>query len=232
MSLTLEETFLIQMTPLFGNLPESTLQLITNSAVPRDYPKRKILFHEGDKADHFYVVLKGMVKLFRCSYDGNETVIHVFKRGEIFGESAMFMGSTFPLSAEVVSPARLLRIESNTIRRVIRKQPDIAIDMLASASRHHKQIVDQINQLKVHSVNERVAKFLLGLTAEETGQVQVDLPYEKSLIASTLGMKPESFSRALGNLRTIGVAIDHEHVVIEDVEKLKKFTGMYKQNSA
>jgi len=168
-------------------------------------------------------VMQGLVKLFRCSYDGNEAVIHVFGRGENFAECAMFLGASFPVSAEVVSPARLLRLEGATIRKVIQDQPDIAFSMLASASRHLKQLVDQIEQMKVHTGPERVAEFLLGLTSKRSGPDVVSLPFEKILIANTLGMKPESFSRALAKLRTIGVSSVDNHIAIGDVGKLLEF---------
>jgi hypothetical protein len=53
----------------------------------------------------------------------------------------------------------------------------------------------------------------------------VTLPYEKSLIASRLGMQPESFSRAILKLRPIGVQVEREHVAIADVSSLSAFVG-------
>jgi len=223
MSLTAEELAIVRGTPLFGGLSDESLAKITNNAAPRDYPKKTILFQEGDKADHFYIVLHGLVKLFRCSYDGNEAVIHVFGRGENFAECAMFINAVFPVSAEVVAPARLLRLEGPIMRKVIMDDPEIAFSMLASASRHLKLLVDQIEQMKVHTGPERVAEFLLGLTTKRSGPDVISLPFEKILIANTLGMKPESFSRALAKLRSIGVSSVDNHIAIDDIGRLMQF---------
>jgi CRP-like cAMP-binding protein len=223
MSLSRDDVALIQSTPLFGGLAESTLRLLTDNSSPIAYPRKSMLFQEGDRATHFYIVLEGLVKLFRLSYDGNEAVIHIFGRGETFAECAMFLGAVFPVSAEVVSPARLLRIEATSIRKAIREHPEIALAMLASASRHLKSLVDQIEQMKVHTGPERVAEFLLGLTDQRTGPVIINLPYEKILIANALGMKPESFSRALAKLRSIDVNADQDRIIIGDVARLADF---------
>ena len=51
----------------------------------------------------------------------------------------------------------------------------------------------------------------------------VVLPCEKALIANRLGMKPESFSRAIGRLRNLGVSVDHEYVSIAEVGTLVAF---------
>ena len=223
MALTLEELQIVQLNPLFGGLSVETISAIVSNCPPRDYPKKSLLFQEGDKADHFYLVIKGLVKLFRCSLDGHEAVIGVFSEGQTFAECAMFMGACFPVSAEVVSNARLLRVEGPTMRRVVQDDPGIAFSMLASASRHLKTLVDQIEQMKVHTGPERVAEFLLGLSSSSTGVVNVNLPFEKSLIANTLGMKPESFSRALAKLRQVGVITDGDHVMISDVGALTRY---------
>lgn len=223
MSLSRDDVALIQSTPLFGGLSETTLRLLTDNISPVAYPRKTLLFQEGDRATHFYIVLEGLVKLFRLSYDGNEAVIHVFGRGETFAECAMFLGAVFPVSAEVVSPARLLRIEASNVRRAIGAHPDIALAMLASASRHLKSLVDQIELMKVHTGPERVAEFLLGLTDVRAGPAIINLPYEKILIANALGMKPESFSRALAKLRSIDVSAEQDRVIIGDVARLAEF---------
>ncbi len=224
MSLTTAEQNIIHLNPLLGGLSVDALRAITDHNAPSNYPKRSLLFQEGDKAEHFYIVIEGLVKLFRTSLDGHEAVIGVFGQGQTFAECAMFMGACFPVSAEVVSDARLLRIEGRTMRRVVHQDPDIAFSMLASASRHLKMMVDQIEQMKVHTGPERVAEFLLGLSSSSSGVVNVNLPFEKTLIANTLGMKPESFSRALAKLREVGVVTTGDHVMISDIGALIRYS--------
>ncbi|MBV8444030.1 MAG: helix-turn-helix domain-containing protein, partial [Hyphomicrobiales bacterium] len=56
-----------------------------------------------------------------------------------------------------------------------------------------------------------------------SGPARIALPYEKALIANRLGMKPESFSRALGKLGEVGVVVERESVTISDVARLAAF---------
>ena len=92
--------------------------------------------------------------------------------------------------------------------------------MLASASYHLKALVEQIEQIKLLSASQRIADFLVRLCPIREGSCTIDLPYEKALIASRLGMKPESLSRALAKLRPLGVSVDREQVSIVDVDLL------------
>jgi len=94
--------------------------------------------------------------------------------------------------------------------------------MLASSSQHLKFLVEHIEQIKVLDAPQRVGDFLLRLCCRREGRCIVELPYEKSLIAMRLGMKPESLSRALARLRPLGVAVEREQVTISDVGLLRR----------
>ena len=62
----------------------------------------------------------------------------------------------------------------------------------------------EIERLKAHTGLQRVAQFLADLTDLEQGSCEVNLPYNKRLIAGNLGMQPESLSRAFARLREHG----------------------------
>jgi CRP-like cAMP-binding protein len=214
---------IVRSTPLFGTMPLEAAQSMIGSQSVKSYEKGAQLFQQGEPASSFYVVLDGWVKLFRLTSDGNEAVVGVFRRGETFAEAAIFLGGRYPVNAEVVTSARLLRVDGEALRRRIREQPDLALSMLASSSYHLKALVEQIEQIKLLSAPQRLADFLVRLCPVKEGGCTIELPYEKSLIASRLGMKPESLSRSLAKLRPLGVSVDREHVSIVDVELLHRF---------
>jgi hypothetical protein len=55
------------------------------------------------------------------------------------------------------------------------------------------------------------------------GNATFELPFDKSLIARRLGMKPETFSRALAKLRGIGVETQGATVNVEDLDRLRAY---------
>jgi CRP-like cAMP-binding protein len=214
---------ILRQSPLFGAMSLEAMQRLIGTTLPRSYEKGATLFQQGEPATAFFVILDGWVKIARLTVDGEEAVVGVFRRGEAFAEAAMFLGGRYPANAEVVVPARLLRIDGEALRREIRKDPDLALCMLASASHHLKFLVEQIEQIKLLSAPKRIALFLVEECRSKRGRCVVELPYEKLLIASRLGMKPESFSRAIGKLRAHGVHVRNEQVTIECVERLVEF---------
>lgn len=214
---------IVRGTPLFGTLPQETALSLIGNQGPRVYEKGTMLFQQGEPAESFFLVLDGWVKIYRITPEGDEAVVGVFRRGETFAEAAIFMGGRYPVSAEVATTSRLIRIDGELFRRRIRETPDLAFSMLASASYHLKFLVEQIEQIKLMTAPKRLADFLLRLCPRHDGACRIVLPYEKALIANRLGMKPESLSRAFAKLRPHGVAVEREEVAIADPGALRSF---------
>jgi len=119
----------------------------------------------------------------------------------------------------------VVRIPANHVVRCIRESPDIALAMIASASHHLHDLVQQIEQLKAQSGVQRVAEFLASLVPVESGSCDIALPYDKLLIAARLGLKPESLSRTFAKLRSVGVAVHASHVAVSDIGRLRQIAS-------
>jgi CRP-like cAMP-binding protein len=223
---------IVKSTPLFGAMSSQTAQALVGNATPRQYEKGAPLFLQGEPATAFFIVLDGWVKIYRTTPDGLEVVLHVFKSGETFAEAAIFLGGRYPASGETVSPSRLLKIDGKNFRARIEERPALAMSMLASASYQLKFLVEQIEQIKVRSAPQRIADFMVRMTQVRKGAAVIELPFEKGLLANRLGMKPESFSRALAQLRTHGVTVDRGTVKIADVGRLLTFVEYAPEDEA
>jgi len=223
MALSGQDWEIVMRAPLFKAMGPTISRAMIADRVPRHYARGEQLFEQGDPADGFFCLLEGWAKLYRLREDGEEVVVAIFSAGETFAEAAMFLGGRYPASCDAVSPARILKVDAAKLRRAVLDQPQLAFDMLAAASMRLRQLVDEIEQLKARSAPQRIAAFFIKQANAASGPARIALPYEKALIASRLGMKPESFSRALGRLTRLGVIVDRESVTIEDLAKLAAF---------
>lgn len=223
MTLTAWDWEIIMRAPLFRAMGPTISRAMIADRGPRAYARGELLFAEGDPADGFFCVIEGWVKLYRLREDGEEVVVAIFSAGETFAEVAMFLGGKYPASCEAVSPARILKVDAERLRKAVLEKPQLAFDMLAAASMRLRQLVDEIEHLKARSAPQRIAAFFVERAGAASGAARIALPYEKALIASRLGMKPESFSRALWRLAELGVTVERESVEIADVGKLAAF---------
>ena len=106
---------------------------------------------------------------------------------------------------------------------MMRAEPEVSLAALASTLQHLHQLVGQVEQIKAQTGAQRVAEFLLELCGCDAGRCSVTLPYDKTLIAGRLGMKPESLSRAFARLKPLGVSITRNHATIENVAALSDY---------
>ena len=77
-------------TPLFEGLPQESLADLLEGASVRSYDDDSLLFSAGDRADCFFVVVDGAVRLFALNEDGSESIIEIVSAGASFAEAAMF----------------------------------------------------------------------------------------------------------------------------------------------
>lgn len=210
---------------LFSNLTTQEFAQFQNSAQLRTHKKGSIIFLEAEAAKFFYIVNSGWIKLFRTMPDGQEIIIDMLTTGQMFGENAIFEAEQHVCSAQVVEDVLLSSVPANLLREQIRRIPALALNMLSNMSKHHRRHYGELAFNAMLDAPQRVGCFLLRLChggSQDT--VAFNLPYDKTLIADTLGMKGATFSRALNILRReSGVHIHDTRVEVGSVQQLAEF---------
>jgi CRP-like cAMP-binding protein len=218
---TLEDLRIASRVPAFDGLkPEDIHRLLAPATVQR-LKDGECLYHQDDLATAFYIVIDGWMKLYRVTATDDVAIIHVLTKGESLPEAAALKGGHHAATAEAISKVRIVRVPSDHLVRCIREMPDLAIAMVAASSRRLQRLVQDIEHLKAQTGFQRVAAFLASLCPEGAGPHVITLPYDKTLIAGRLGLRPEYLSRVFGKLRRLGVDIHASRVVVTDVSKLK-----------
>jgi CRP-like cAMP-binding protein len=203
-----------------GLKPETVARLIAPATIVT-LSHGECLFHQGDPAVAFFIIVDGWMKLYRLTMGGDEAVIHILTKGESVAESVALNGGRYASTAEAVSDVRIVRVPADYLMRCVREMPDVALAIIASTSLRLHRLAQEIEHLKVRSGVQRVAEFLAGLCPPGAGPHMITLPYDKTLIAGRLGLKPESLSRAFAKLRRVGVEVRASHVIVNDVAKLR-----------
>jgi CRP-like cAMP-binding protein len=220
----------LKSSSLFYNIPEKEISIFSSAAQLRSFTKGKIIYLEGEVAKYFYVICSGWIKIFHILPEGTEVVVDMLTVSQPAGISALFEQGLHTSNAQVAEDVQLLCIPINLLEEQIRPSSKLALSMLASLSRMHRRRCTEIALNSARRAPQRVGSFLLRLCPENKKKgITFDLPYDKTLIASTLGMTRGSFSRALNTLRDkASIRINGISVEIDSVDKLAKFVyGQY-----
>jgi CRP-like cAMP-binding protein len=207
--------------PVFCGLNPETLEVLMEQARVVNLRAGSMLFRQGEPATSFFIILEGWIKLYRITPAGDEAVLNILSKGQSFAEAVTFTSGCYPATASAVARTRVILIPADHVIDCIRKMPEVAIAMIASTSQHLHLMVSRVEQLTAQSGLQRVADFLISLTPCIKGPCTIALPYDKSLIAGRLGLKPESLSRVFAKLRAVGVKVRANEVVVDDVATLQ-----------
>ena len=191
--------------PLFHGLPEGQLEEVVDIVVDQFFGRGQAVFSEGEDAAGFYVVISGMVKIFKLSPEGKEQILHFAGPGESFGEVPMFAGGHFPAHAEAIEKSRIFFFPRALFLEMIRKDPSLAMNMLAELSRHLRRFARLVEELSLKEVPGRLAAYLVYLSGRENNSGELELNITKGQLASLLGTIPETISRILGKMSAQGL---------------------------
>jgi CRP-like cAMP-binding protein len=186
--------------PLFQGLDRKHYDQLAMIVTDRVFQKGETIFGEEDEGTGFYVVLSGRVKIFKLSPEGKEQILHIFGPGEPIGEVAVFTGRRFPASAEALEETRAFFFARKEFMDLIRRDPSLALNMLAVLSQRLRRFSVLIENLSLKEVPGRLATYLLYLQEEKKGGGDLLLEIPKNQLASLLGTIPETLSRILARM--------------------------------
>jgi CRP-like cAMP-binding protein len=206
---------------IFSEMTDAELQLCLKHLEVMAYAPGEIIFQQGAHASRFFIVCEGVVQLFRTSPMGDKKVIDIVKAGESFAEAVFFMGSNYPVHAMAVDHSKLAGIAFHDFNACLISDTNLAFRMMAGMSRRIHGLVNEIDRLTLGTACQRLAFYLLDQAGNES-TIRLDAP--KHVIASRIGVKPETLSRILSRLKDEGIVEEAGHMLtVLDVEKLNTF---------
>lgn len=211
---------------LFKNCSESFLQEISEASQIKKYDKGQVLFLNGDAASRFYIIISGWAKIFRETLDGSQAVVDIFSSGHMFGETSIFEEDIYPYSAEIVETGEVISLPLAHLKKEIEINNKFALEMLSAMARYRRHQDQEIEHRTLQNASQRIGCFLLRLTPQQDStDIKINLPYDKMLVASRLGMQPETFSRALKKLaEKTGITINGATIEMKNLHQLSDYS--------
>lgn len=216
-----EEAEQMRSLRIFRDVDRSRVDEMLRVSFLQKFPAGVALVHEGDEADFLHVVVDGKVEIF-SSYRDRETTVSVIGSGHCFITAAVVLDRVYLKSARSLTPARVLLIPSEAVRRCFSEDAAFARCLACDLAGAYRMVVKELKNQKLRSGLERLANWLLAHRAENGNVGRFELPFEKKVLASRLGMAPEVLSRSLAALAPYKVKVTGSSIEIRDVEALAK----------
>jgi CRP-like cAMP-binding protein len=216
---------------LFTALEDSQYVQIAREVTATRVAAGQPLFRRGEEADAFYVVASGRIKLSLYAADGAEKVVDVLGPGRSCAEALMFAEAPrYPVTAEALEDTVALRVPAASFRRLLHANDAACFRMLAELSARLHAHLREIEALTLQNASQRLAFYLAQRAAAPGSDGHLArLPEPRAVIASHLGMQPETLSRLLRQLSDAGlVEPEGRDLRIPDVARLLESAGGYR----
>lgn len=205
---------------LFESMSAENFESLMHAAYLQTFPAQLDLIGEGDPADFLYVVIEGTVELFARS-NGREATMSLVRPVGTFILAAVLKDAVYLMSARTREKSKILLIPSENVRTIFREDAGFARAIVVELASSYRSVVKEHKDLKLRTAVERLANRLLRFNEDQGGSGSLELPDDKRVLASYLGMTPENLSRAFNTLKSYGVEVDGATVRLKDLAGLR-----------
>ena len=120
---------IIQATPFFQGMEQRHIELITGCASNVRWADGETVFHQGDPADHFYLVRSGAIAVQLTVPHRGLTTILTVGEGEILGWSWLFPPYRWHFEARTQQPTYALAFDGKCLRGKCDEDHDLGYEI-------------------------------------------------------------------------------------------------------
>jgi CRP/FNR family transcriptional regulator, anaerobic regulatory protein len=191
-----------------------------NQMPERIYPKDSIIYmSESSSPEHFYILKKGRVNMYRVSRNGKPLIVKQFTSG-FLGLRCLFGKISQANYLRVVEDCTVCIVTKDQGLAFLRQRPDLLIRLLGTLYFELDQKEENYIQAVYLPANVRLAHFLLG-AADLESDTLANFSHEE--IANMIGAARQTVTIKLNQMQKKGViSIKKKFIHITDRQTLEQ----------
>jgi CRP/FNR family cyclic AMP-dependent transcriptional regulator len=193
---------------LFHGVAQRDVRKISSFCAEKWFSRGVTIFHEGESADTLYVLKKGMVRLISLSDQGRETILHILKPDEVFGE-LLLSEEKRAFTAIATEDSLVTIISQESFVELLSAVPVVALNFIRLLSKRLATVERGLAEFSHTWSYHRLARVLLQLS-EKYGQevprgtlINVRLTHED--LANLIGTSRETVTTQLSKFTRMGL---------------------------
>jgi CRP-like cAMP-binding protein len=193
---------------LLDGLGPAEVKTIIAAAKQRRYPAKSVIAHQGDPAEHFFLLVSGRARYYYLTSGGRKLVLRWLTPGDICGQATLQgRASEYLISTEAVHNSSVLVWDRASIRGLIARYPQLTDNLLMVMFDYMAFYRDAHIALTHETAHQRLAHALTNL-ASTIGQraargIEVDVRNEE--LAHEANVTPFTTSRQVSAWQRKGI---------------------------
>jgi CRP/FNR family transcriptional regulator, global nitrogen regulator len=196
----------------------------------RTYRPGDAVYRQGEYGDALYVLVSGVMKLFRPYSGTKEATLRLLTSWDIFGHLAFAGEARQRAYAEAVTECKVTKIPKVFVERAVRQEPRVAFKIMTLLELRLVQYEELVKCLLPRETEVRLAN-LLPILAQKFGErkngvVTIDLRLTHQDLAAMVASTRESVTKVLNDMRSRDIImVDAGRVTLKDWRELAKLSG-------
>jgi CRP-like cAMP-binding protein len=214
----------------FEDLPKER-EAFLELAQTRKLSRNDIIFFEEDPASSCFYLERGLIKIFRITSLGKESIFFLRHSGELFGLAEVIESVERKANAQALSPCLLHEIKRRDFDLFLSEYPEAARQVIRTLGRRVRYLGEQVSNLMVCDVNMRLIKLLVYIGYDELqtedawlNPVSIPVRLTQEQMASMTGSCQQTISELLSSYQEEGL-IDYnrkEILILKPLALLEK----------
>ncbi|WP_016776413.1 Crp/Fnr family transcriptional regulator [Anaerophaga thermohalophila] len=224
------ETIDLRSFEIFKGLTDAELESLNQNLVCNSYKRGSIIYNEGSRINGSYVVVKGILKIYKTGFDGKEQIIRFAKEGDLIGFRSIVSEELACTTARVIQDAVLCYLPGDVMTNFIKGNPEFAMSLMRLTCRELGESNKFLTDIAQKTVRERLAEVLLLLMdtfdLDEDHTLQISLTREE--LANMVGTATESVIRLLSEFKSDKlIELNGRKIKLLNIPRLIKIGNVY-----
>jgi CRP-like cAMP-binding protein len=211
---------------LFRGVSEREARKISELCTERRFPHGTTIFCAGDPSHSLYILKSGIVKLISVSEKGSETILHILKPGEIFGE-LLLSRERRAFTVRTAEDSVVTVISREGFNRLLSLAPTVALNFIQVLSKRLAEVEEGLAESSHTWSYHRLAKVLLHLSEQYGEEVSsgtlITLRLTHEDLANLIGTTRETVTTQLNRFSRMGLLSRRARQIIVTRRRLKEF---------
>ena len=196
----------------------------------RTYGPGDAVYREGEYGDALYVLVSGVMKLFRPYSGSKEATLRLLRDWDIFGHLAFAGEARQRAYAEAVTDCVVTKVPKIFVERAVRQEPRVAFKIMTLLELRLVQYEELVKCLLPRETEVRLAN-LLPLLAQKFGDrrdgvVTIDLRLTHQDLAAMVASTRESVTKVLNEMRGRDlIEVEAGRITLKDWRALAALSG-------
>lgn len=187
--------------PLFAKMSDSDLDRMLARATLRRVALGEAVFEQGQKADRFFLLLHGRLKVTQVTSDGQQIIVRMVHPGDLFGFAKALQREDYPGTPTAAAESVVVSWPTEVWGQFVEQNPHLAVNAMQTIGQRLQEAHTRMREMATEDVERRVAHAVLRLI-EQAGKaegdgIRIDFQISRQDIAEMTGTTLHTVSRIL-----------------------------------